>query len=257
MDSTEYYVALRWNGVSKLERLSENAFALKAGRNDWNFNVRFSPVPVEAQSYAAAEKATRRLWNEYWDNTGIIDFSQCTDPRAPLLERRVVLSQYLIRSQEAQDYPPAETGLTYNSWYGKFHLEMVMWHSFHYALWNQPQLLERQLDFYLKAMDNAGEIASRQGFDGVRWMKMTDPNAIEAPSDIGSFIIWQQPHPIYMAELLYRAAESAKEQKRIAVCRMISTAKAVVPLTAFYGRNLQHDIQGTKWNISIGKIWRN
>ena len=245
VDSTEYYVALRWDGVSKLERLSENAFALKAGRNDWNFNVRFSPVPVEAQSYAAAEKATRRLWNEYWDNTGIIDFSQCTDPRAPLLERRVVLSQYLIRSQEAQDYPPAETGLTYNSWYGKFHLEMVMWHSFHYALWNQPQLLERQLDFYLKAMDNAREIASRQGFEGVRWMKMTDPSAIEAPSDIGSFIIWQQPHPIYMAELLYRAAESEKEKSRI----LEKYSEMVAQSAAFMASFVSYDAENDRYII--------
>jgi hypothetical protein len=36
-------------------------------------------------------------------------------------------------------------------------------------------------------------------------MKMTDPWAGEAPSDIGSFLIWQQPHFIYFAELMYRA----------------------------------------------------
>ena len=83
---------------------------------------------------------------DYWQTSGVIDFSSCTDPRASLLERRVVLSQYLLRSQEAQNYPPAETGLTYNTWYGKYHLEMVMWHSFHYALWNKADLLEKQLN---------------------------------------------------------------------------------------------------------------
>jgi hypothetical protein len=39
-------------------------------------------------------------------------------------------------------------------------------------------------------------------------MKMTDPSATEAPSDIGSFLIWQQPHIIYMAELIYRCRPS-------------------------------------------------
>ena len=34
---------------------------------------------------------------------------------------------------------------------------------------------------------------------------MTDPSGAEAPSNVGSFLIWQQPHPIYLAELLYRA----------------------------------------------------
>jgi hypothetical protein len=35
---------------------------------------------------------------------------------------------------------------------------------------------------------------------------MTDPSAVEAPSNVGSFLIWQQPHLIYLAELIYRAA---------------------------------------------------
>ena len=35
--------------------------------------------------------------------------------------------------------------------------------------------------------------------------KMTDPSGVEAPSSVGSFLIWQQPHFIYLAELLYRS----------------------------------------------------
>ena len=50
--------------------------------------------------------------------------------------------------------------------------------------------------------------AQRQGFEGIRWMKMTDPSGMEAPSNVGSFLIWQQPHLIYLAELLYRANPS-------------------------------------------------
>lgn len=56
-------------------------------------------------------------------------------------------------------------------------------------------------------MPKAREIARRQGFDGIRWMKMTDPSAIEAPSKVGSFLVWQQPHIIYLAELIYRNSE--------------------------------------------------
>ena len=36
-------------------------------------------------------------------------------------------------------------------------------------------------------------------------MKMTDPWGGEAPSNTGSFLIWQQPHYIYLAEEVYRA----------------------------------------------------
>ena len=133
-----------------------------------------------------------------------IDFSKCTDSRAKELERRVVLSQYLMAIQCAGDMPPQETGLTYNSWFGKFHLEMHWWHAVQFALWNRTDLLERSMDWYAKAYPVAKSIAERQGFKGVRWMKMTDPSAKEAPSKVGSFLIWQQPHFIYMAELIYR-----------------------------------------------------
>ena len=44
--------------------------------------------------------------------------------------------------------PPQETGLTCNSWYGKFHLEMHWWHAVHFALWDRLPLLERSLGYY-------------------------------------------------------------------------------------------------------------
>lgn len=209
VDDASYYVSVRWSGDATLTQSGPNRLVLTPDSGNWEFSVRFAQEPFAALDYTAAATAAKKLWNGYWHTTGVIDFSHCTDSRAPLLERRVVQSQYLMRVQEAQHFPPAETGLTYNSWFGKFHLEMVMWHSFHWATWNQPELLRRQLDWYKdSAMEGAREIAARQGFPGVRWMKMTDPSALEAPSDVGSFLLWQQPHPIYMAELLYRAAPS-------------------------------------------------
>ena len=33
--------------------------------------------------------------NNFWEVGGVVDFSECTDPRAKELERRTVLSQYL------------------------------------------------------------------------------------------------------------------------------------------------------------------
>ena len=34
---------------------------------------------------------------------------------------------------------------------------------------------------------------------------MTGPTGAESPSPVGPFLVWQQPHPIYYAELSYRA----------------------------------------------------
>lgn len=106
--------------------------------------------------------------------------------------------------------PPQETGLTYNSWFGRPHMEMIWWHQSHFPLWGHADLLARTLPWYGKVEPVAREIAERQGFKGVRWMKMTDPSGSEAPSNVGSFLIWQQPHIIYLAELLYRAEPSAE-----------------------------------------------
>jgi hypothetical protein len=130
------------------------------------------------------------------------------------LERRVVLSQYLLAIQCAGSTPPQETGLTYNSWFGKFHLEMIWWHQAQFALWGHPELLDRTLSWYETVEPIARQIAERQGFKGIRWMKMTDPSGTEAPSKVGSFLIWQQPHLIYLAELLYRANPSEELLKK-------------------------------------------
>ncbi len=137
--------------------------------------------------------------------SALVDFSGVKDKRAFEIERRTVLSQYLTKIQYSSAYPPQETGLTYNSWYGKPHLEMHWWQAVHFAQWGRPELLERGLDWYFTVADKAKEVARRQGFDGLRWQKMTDHDGNESPSSVGAFLIWQQPHFIYMAELLYRS----------------------------------------------------
>jgi hypothetical protein len=160
------------------------------------------------ETYAQTKTNAKAAWQKYWQTSAAVDFSGSTDPRAPELERRIILSQYLLRIQNAANTPPQETGLTYNSWYGRPHLEMHWWHEAQFALWNHPELLERSLDWYLKAADSASRLAKRQGYRGVRWQKMTDPGAHEAPSSVGAFLIWQQPHFIYLAELAWRAANA-------------------------------------------------
>jgi hypothetical protein len=210
LDDTKYYVSLQWEGNASLIEKEIHYFVLLplAGTEKISFTCTFSPEPPirEKLSFSKIAAASARHWEKFWKSGAAVDFSACTDPRAPELERRVVLSQYLMAIQCAGHVPPQESGLTYNTWFGRPHLEMHWWHGAHFALWGRPELLERSLAWYSgTAYSVAKQIAKRQGFDGVRWMKMTDPWANEAPSDIGSFLIWQQPHIIYFAELMYRA----------------------------------------------------
>lgn len=212
LDATTYFVTLKWEGKAALTEKSKNYFVLTPEADTLSFSCLFTPeTPAEDEAvpaFAETAAATADYWTAFWKNGGAVDFSRCTDPRASELERRVVLSQYLLAIQSAGSVPPQETGLTYNSWFGKFHLEMIWWHQSWQALWGHPELLERTLGWYETVEPVAREIARRQGFDGVRWMKMTDPSGTEAPSNVGSFLIWQQPHFIYLAELVYRANPS-------------------------------------------------
>lgn len=207
LDATTYYVTIRWEGKATLAEKSKNYFVLTPAEDAFSFTCAFTPDAPSAETATAgqARSAAADYWTAFWKNGAAVDFSHCTDPRAAELERRVVLSQYLLAIQSAGSVPPQETGLTYNSWFGKFHLEMIWWHQSWQALWGHAELLDRTLGWYETVEPVAREIARRQGFDGVRWMKMTDPSGLEAPSKVGSFLIWQQPHFIYLAELVYRA----------------------------------------------------
>jgi hypothetical protein len=213
LDGSSYFVWIRWNGNATFTEKATHRFRLTTSDNELRFTCEFLPElpgyctadPDSLPDFVADDRLqSKNYWNAFWKRGGAVDFSACTDPRAFELERRVVLSQYLMAIQCAGMNPPQESGLTYNTWFGKYHLEMHWWHAAQFALWGRPDLLERSMDWYKQVEPKAAAIAKRQGFNGVRWMKMTDPSGIEAPSKVGSFLIWQQPHYIYLAELLYR-----------------------------------------------------
>ncbi|MCS3442493.1 hypothetical protein [Microbacterium phyllosphaerae] len=153
-------------------------------------------------TYGQVARAAETWWEGYWSSGVAVSFEGSDDERATELERRVVLSQYLAAVNSAGSTPPAETGLTYNTWTGKFHLEMHWWHAAHFALWGRGHLLERSLGWYHSALDAARSTAEWQGYRGARWPKQTDPSAAESPSNIGVFLVWQQPHIIHLLELL-------------------------------------------------------
>jgi len=209
LDSATYYAALRWTGTAKIAEKEKHDFRLTPDPKSDSFELSVAFAPEKNKTpiplFAATQGNSKDLWKSFWMSGGAVDLSGSTDSRASELERRVVLSQYLTKIQCAGSVPPQETGLTYNSWYGKPHLEMTWWHMAHYALWGRPEIMEKSADWYFKVASGAKKIAVRQGFDGLRWQKMTDNNGNEVPSSVGAMLIWQQPHIITFAELDYRA----------------------------------------------------
>ncbi len=222
MDSTHYYTIVRWEGKASFAASGKNSFTLKPHDDVIGLAIEYTPA-LDKDNTASFEfdqshKAVMKHWQKFWREGAAVDFSACSDPRAAELERRVVLSQYLTAINASGKMPPQETGLTYNSWFGRPHLEMAWWHTVDHSLWGRADITRRFLDWYMaKAFEPAKAIAARQGFGGARWMKMTDPDAGEAPSNTGSFLIWQQPHFIYLAEEVLRNDPSALDRYAEAV----------------------------------------
>jgi len=208
LDTTRYFVKIAWEQLAVIENPQPHKYLLIPSDSDstFTFSCLFSKEKYQntLPDFSETKQNSREAWEKFWMSGGAVDFSECTDPRAVELERRAVLSQYLTKIQSSGSLPPQETGLTFNSWYGKFHLEMHWWHVAHFIAWNRPNLMEEQLNYYTRIIEKAKQTAQHQAYNGVRWPKMTDFSGTESPSTVGTFLIWQQPHVIYFTEMLYQ-----------------------------------------------------
>lgn len=185
-----------------------HSLSIKTEGDTLELSVRF--FSGEPNLDAAQPDAARVLehsslyWKGFWEKGAILQLNNSPDPRAEELERRIILSMYLLAVNSCGSAPPQETGLTCNSWYGKMHLEMYFWHCAWAPLWGHTELLERSLPWYLEHMEEARENAARNGYKGCRWPKMIALDGIDSPSKVAPMLLWQQPHIIFMLELCFR-----------------------------------------------------
>ncbi|HEY0215763.1 MAG TPA: hypothetical protein VGC57_05170, partial [Cellulomonas sp.] len=239
LDGTRYWLRIHAPGT-ELVRVGPHDLVLRA---DSTLSAVLEPAVAPPGGPALTVddvlRASTDAWAAYWDTGGVVELAGSDDPRALELERRVVLSQYLTAVNCAGSTPPAETGLLLNSWRGKFHLEMHPWHAAHFAQWGRPELLERSLGWYLDILGEARATARRQGLPGARWPKSCDPSGAETPSSIGPFLVWQQPHPIQLAELVYRARPTRETLDRWAPLVLETAAfMAALPTPGPHGLEL-------------------
>lgn len=209
MDDTYYYATLDWTGPATFSRESEKAhtFLLQPRHTStFSFTCCFSPEPVAdvTESVASIERKSAVSWEKYWRSGAAVDLSGSKDPRWLELERRIVLSQYLMRANESGLFPPQESGLVNNGWFGRFHFEMIWWHGVHYGLWNRMECFDNYLNVYKDFMPKALERAKSEGRSGARWPKCTGNFNREWPGSAHAYLIWHEPHPIYFAEMQYR-----------------------------------------------------
>ena len=215
MDDTEYAVTFRWSGEAGLSRVSEASHEYRLmpqGGDCLDVTVEFRPLRFDEltnrqdgtpPTVAEVERASAEGWEKYWTEGAAIDLSGSADPRWKELERRIVLSQYVMKVNEAGIFPPQEAGLVNNGWFGRFHWEMVWWHAAHFLLWDRPDCVD-YLSQYGSFMDEAVARASSEGRKGARWPKCTGDFNREWPCEPHAMLCWQQPHPIWFAEQEYR-----------------------------------------------------
>lgn len=215
MDETRYYLGISYtNSNIVMENMTLELASYFS--EEIEFVVQFSKEDriVKHISFDDAAASSKNALRKFWEKGGIIDFGECEDYRAKELEERMIRSLYITRINSCSSVPPQESGFVGNSWYGKSHLEMHYWHSAYFPLWGRPELLEKSMTGYLKYMDKFEALARRQGYKGIRIPKMIDHEFNESPSEIAPLLIWQQPHPVMLAELLYRATKKREVLQR-------------------------------------------
>lgn len=208
LDKTVYGVKVRWSNHTTIEREAPHRYRFSPqGGKEIEYVFSFAPVgkKLATTSFTKIRSGSATYWPGFWKTGGFVDLSGSKDKRWRELERRVVLSQYVMRINASGKYPAQETGLVNNSWSGRFHYEMILWHSAHNALWDRWPLLNNSISVYKDNLMAAKRRAAEQGYSGARFPKCTGPDGREWPHPIHAFLIWQQPHPIFFANLDYRA----------------------------------------------------
>ena len=114
LDETTYYAAARWSPGAAMKPAGPHryeCFAGGAGALEMVIAFAERSAPQDLPDFNATHSAAEAHWRRFWRLGGAIDLSSSADPRAPELERRMVLSQYLTAIQCAGSLPPQETGL--------------------------------------------------------------------------------------------------------------------------------------------------
>ncbi|KAL4971958.1 Six-hairpin glycosidase-like protein [Aspergillus desertorum] len=223
LQETSYFVSLRWPSSTPLQLLQpRNATGLakhqytlrpRSKTSAFSFSALFSRERSSPALPSTIRHSNSLAWNNYWKTGGFIDLTSSPNPAANELQRRIILSQYHVRvNSAATAQSPQESGLMNNGWYGKFHMEMVVWHNAHWVTWGRKEFFDAIFPaLYEDLLPSSIARAKKMGWDGARWPKMTETNTgVSSPGGINGLLLWQQPHPMYLAKLAYKASPTPK-----------------------------------------------
>jgi len=230
------------------QQTGPHAFVISsdAGARVLDLTVEFSAGPKKLSLDGDwVRKESAAAWPAFWRSAATVDFTGSTNPLARKMEERIVLSRYLTAVQCVGDVPPQESGLTCNTWYGKHHTEMIVWHTAHFILWGQTAMAKKNLDWFLTQLPNAQATAKLRGLQGARWSKMIGPDGRESPGG-NPLIVWNQPHLIYLCDLILRQSPSAENLEKYREL-VFETAECLVSMLKFDEKRGQYVLGPPLW----------
>jgi hypothetical protein len=79
----------------------------------FSFSASFGLREQNVPSPSSIRNSSAIGWDAFWTESGFVDvMTGSTDSRAEELQRRIILSRYLMRVNEAGDTPPQEVRIT-------------------------------------------------------------------------------------------------------------------------------------------------
>lgn len=130
LDTFEYDFTVEWAGKGKIVRPSDRSHRYTLMFEDADhvqLIANWSPQRhAHLATYDSIHSSSKSWWNSYWKKSAFVDLTQSGKEEATELQRRTILSQYLLAVNSASNLPPQESGLVNNGWYGKFHVRLPL-----------------------------------------------------------------------------------------------------------------------------------
>lgn len=163
MDATTYYTTIHWNSTANVSGPlpdSHRYLLMPSGSKLLSFTATYHDHPNATMApyyspqgqgthintdFSTIQASSTAWWESFWETGAFVDLTCTNNESAIEIQRRIVLSEYLLAVNEAGFDPPQESGLSDNGWYGKFHAEQFVWHLGHWGRWGKWALLDRAI----------------------------------------------------------------------------------------------------------------
>jgi hypothetical protein len=111
LDQTTYFTSISWESEAELSGPvnGTHRYMLQPAQGVSSLRVSVAYSPAASPSvpqFTDLTTASSAWWESYWSSGAFIDLTSSTSPNATELQRRIILSQYLVAVNSASSNPP-------------------------------------------------------------------------------------------------------------------------------------------------------